>query len=132
MDITPDMLRALRSDINAALAPLATKYGLTKLAAGNASYSAGAFTMKLEGLATGGLTKEEQRYDKHRATGWQMQWLPARGAAVLYGGDQFTATGINSTGTKVIGTFAKRPGKSFIVPVDLLRMAVERAQAARK
>lgn len=68
MLIDKDTLQRLRVEMNAALAPIAARHGLAKLNATNCTYDKGGnFTFKVEGLVTGGKSKEAQEYDAIRA-----------------------------------------------------------------
>jgi hypothetical protein len=100
---TKELIQQIRPEIDAALAPLAKKYGLQSLTVGNGSYSAGGnFALKLEGVLEGGLTPEAERY-KNSA---ELLGLPPLGTKFSFGGGEYTTVGINTTGTKVICTKA--------------------------
>ena len=113
--LTKDQLRALRIDIDAALAPLAAKHNLSSLAAGRCTYTtSGNFTMKVEGVAQGGMDKLAAEYEAQR------QWddsLPPVGAEFTYGREEYKIAGCKSRGTKIV---AKRTSdsKDFLFPRD--------------
>lgn len=123
-----EVIRALRPDIDEALAEIAKKHGLKELHAGNASYtSGGAFSIKVEGIISGGLSKEESFYDEiARDFG-----LAPRGTVFRYGADrEYTILGCNSTGSKIIVTRTGKEGR-FLIPLELVkRFAKAAAKAA--
>ena len=100
--ITKEELKALRIEIDEALKTVAQKHNLQSLRAGKATFTnEGSFTFKLEGLVSGGLSPEAQRYNQIKT----FLNLPDLGAEVtLRNGKRFIIFGINTTGTKV---FAK-------------------------
>lgn len=98
MAITRDDLRDIRNDINAALASVAAKHGLRTLAAGNASFTGDAFTIKLDGIKEGGLSKEAQRYQQYRAA----LNLPPLKSTIEFRSRQYRVEGMNTTGSKVM------------------------------
>jgi hypothetical protein len=76
--LTPELLGRLRVSLRVALDEIGAKHGMT-LRDGNCTYSAdGAFTLKIEGVVAGGLTKEQSAYEQMR----EMIGLPPRGAKV--------------------------------------------------
>ena len=123
-EITKDLLRSFRADLDAALAPLTKKYGLSSLKAGSATYSAGGtFTMKVEGLADGGIDKDAERYNANRS------WLelPPLGTKFLVRGSEDTIIGLTK-GTKVI---TKRGEKKFVWDAEVVkRLCATKAAAA--
>jgi hypothetical protein len=121
LTITPQLLKLLRADINAALATVATKYHLASLTAGNATYTKdGSFTIKVNGLAAGGLTREQSAYDQLR----DLYGLPERGSTfTTYKGDTFRIDGLARD--KV--TLERADGKRFKATPDWIK-----AQLARK
>lgn len=121
--ITPAMLKALRADADAALAPLAAKYGLSKLALGRGRYDpeAGTFAFKLEGLGAGAPGKEAALYESAKFLG-----LPVLGYSFFYSGREYKTSGLNSTATKVI--CERDDGKKFLFKIDALkRLAAAKA-----
>ena len=113
--LTRDQLRALRAEIDAALAPIAAKHHLASLKAGHCSYTAtGSFTFKVEGVAAGGMDKIAAQYEAER------QWnkdLPPVGAEFTYGGEEYKIVGCKSRGGRIIAT-RTRDSKDFIFPRD--------------
>jgi hypothetical protein len=90
---------ALRPEINAALEPIAKKYGLKSLELGHGTYSpGGAFTFKLEGVTAGGLDKDAERYKNSV----NLLGLPPLGTQFRNGAYSYKTAGINTTGTKVL------------------------------
>ncbi len=115
MAITPAMLKSLREEVDAALAPLATRYALSSLKAGRASYTAGQFTMKIEGVAEGGLSLEAEPYNQATSLG-----LPKLGFEFIAGTPRYKTIGLNTTGSKVL---VERviDGKQFLYPVETVK-----------
>lgn len=105
----------LRIDINAALAEVAKKHGLSKLQATNAKYTSDSCTFTVEAIMEGGLSKEAARYDANRG----ILGLPPLGTEINAGRDIWIPTGINTTGSKVIAT-KKDNGKSYLVGTETL------------
>jgi hypothetical protein len=116
MTITKEMLKTLREDMNAALAPLAQKYGLESIKAANCSFTPdGAFTFKVEGLASGGLSKEESAYDaNHKWMG-----LPPRGTEITHGKRLYATFGLKNRSDKVI-VVAKHDGKKYLIDREII------------
>lgn len=115
MELTKDKLRALRVAMDAALAKIAKEHGLAQLRAGSCTFEkTGAFSFRVEGLADGGLTKEQRRYDENMWLG-----LPMRGAQFESGRKQHTTWGLNSTGTKVITECSD--GQRYNWPLDSIK-----------
>jgi len=123
-------IRALRPEIDKALAEIAKKRGLKSLRAGNASFTNdGFFSLKVEGILEGGLSKEESFYDDIRET----YALPARGAKFTTGFGptfrEYTIVGTNTTGSKII---VKRTGIEGLrlLPIDVVKRATSAKAAA--
>lgn len=114
MEVTKALLSALRTDIDAALAEVGRKHGVT-LNAGNASYDpAGSFHFKLLGQLLGAPSKDEIRYDREH--GWLK--LPPRGSSVVIGRVEYKTWGLNSTASKVI--MQRADGKKFLYATDVI------------
>lgn len=113
-----DLLKALRVDIDAALAAVAQKHGVKTLRTGNATFDpgAGSFTFKLEGVVEGGQGKDASRLEMERRFD---SGLPAVGQAFTYGGTVYTAAGINTKATKILARRAD--GKVFLIPRDAVK-----------
>lgn len=107
----------LRADINAALAEVAKKHGLSKLQAGNAKYTADSCTFALEAIKEGGHSKEAARYEANKG----LLGLPPLGTEVHTGADAYIPTGLNSTGSKVIVT-KKSNNKSYLYATETFAM----------
>lgn len=99
-------LKVLREDIDAALAPIIKKHGLTSLRAANATFdpAGGSFKFNLEGIVGGGRTPDASRYENSR-----MPWWPELGAELM-GNPGSEITGM-TRGGKV--TFRKSDGKEY-------------------
>lgn len=108
--ITRDTLKDLRAEINAALAVIGAKHGLT-LKTGNATFGPDNFTMKVEGIREGGLDKDATRY----ANSIRLLGLPPLGTEFKNGGQIYKTVGVNTTGTKVI---CSNNGKKFLFHTD--------------
>lgn len=123
-----EAIRALRPDIDKALAEIAKKHGLKELVAGNASYThGGSFSIKVEGIIAGGLSKEESFYDQIATD----LGLPPRGTIFRYGADrEYTIRGTNATGSKII---VERTGKEgrFLLPIHLVKQFARAAAKAK-
>jgi len=115
--ITKEMLRALRFDIDAALVAVAEKHGLKSLTTGSATFGPGHFTMKLDGLAEGGKSREAARYESAGFLG-----LPPLGSTFRSGGHTYTTVGLNTTGSKVLCD--REDGKTYLYPVDTCKALV--------
>jgi len=112
LNITPALLTTLRAEINAALAEVSKRHGLTLKAAG-ASYTANTFTIKIEGQIEGGLSKEGELYTKMAGP----LGLPALGTTFVHSRRTYKMVGLNTTGSKVL---CERDGeeKRYLVPTD--------------
>ena len=115
---TKNLMVALRPEINAALAEIAKKHNLKNLQLGNGTYSAGGnFQWKLEGICSGGLDKDAERYKNSAA----MFGLPPLGTKFSIGGRSYEAVGLNTTATKVV--ILRDDGKRQIAPTDVVKRA---------
>ena len=109
------LLVSLRPQIDAALAEVASRNGLTSLRAGNGTFNpdAGEFTFKLEGKIEGAKGAEAVRYEQNA------RWLnlPPLGSKFQAGGHEYETAGLNSTGSKVL---CKRTedGKAYLFPAE--------------
>lgn len=121
-----DAIAQLRIDINAALAEVAKKHGLSKLQAGNAKYTADSCTFALEAIKEGGHSKEASRYEANAG----ILGLPPLGTEVNTGKDTFIPTGLNSTGSKVIVT-KKANNKSYLYATETFVMFWKMQQKER-
>lgn len=97
MSISKEEVGALRSAIDAALAPVIAKHGLASIKCGNATYdeSAGRVTFKVEAIKSGGLSQHEAHYDMMRK--WDKS-LPGRGSQFIYGGEIYSVEGAKGRG----------------------------------
>lgn len=118
-----DRLPAIRAAMNAALADVAKKLDLSKLEAGHITYDprAGNFTVKVEGIAAGGVDPEEKRYDDRR----QLLNLPARGATFRSGHDRHTIVGMKRGGSVLTRT---KDGRTYRWRADLILAALALAE----
>ena len=111
MKITPAILKTLRVEIDAALAEVAKRHGLT-LHAGSASYTENRFSFKLEGVTEGAPTQAAERYAEVAV----MLGLPTFGSEFRSGTRKYKTCGVNSTGSKV--HCERDDGKVFLFPTD--------------
>ena len=113
-EVSKDLLRALRIDIENALLDVAKRHGLKSLKPGNCTYTSGTFTMKLEGVVEGGMDKAASAYESQRM--WD-KTLPPLGAAFEYGDRTYKVAGANK-GNRL---FCDRDdGKRFVFPRDVV------------
>jgi hypothetical protein len=128
MPITKEMLKAIRPEINAALLAVAKKFELQSLACGKCIYdpSGGFFTMKVEGIAAGGVDANAKRYtDNMRWTG-----LPPLGFEFTQRDGTYRTCGMNTTGSKVICE-RTGDGKKFLFHLDdVKKRAASKAKEA--
>lgn len=115
MEITPKMLEALRLDLDAAMKPIAAKYGI-ELTSGNASYQSSSFSLKVAGKVCGAKSQEAVRYEQNEK--WMN--LPPLGSDVTIGRDVFTIDGMKARGEKCILITRKKDGKNFVCGVSNL------------
>jgi hypothetical protein len=125
MEVTRDLLKNLRSEIDAALLAVAKKNGLKSLTAGSATFGSGQFTFKLEGIVAGGQSKEADRYTSSSAS---FLGLPKLGSEFKSGGHMYKTAGLNSTGSKVLCD--RDDGKVFLFPVDTCKTLIAARTAA--
>lgn len=124
--VMKDQLAAIRADIDAALAGVATKHKLMSLKCGAGTYGASNFSLKVEGIAEGGSTAEAQRYEFNAKT---MGLLPL-GGTFTHGARMYKTTGINTTGTKCM--VDRIPdGKSFLMPTHVVQQAQRELEEKR-
>lgn len=118
MSIDRNTLRTLRTEIDKALAVVALKNGLTRLAAGSCTFdpSSGNFTFKVEGVASGGTDRAGALYNSIREFDKE---LPPLGHAFIYQDTRYEIIGANTTGTKV--RLRRGDGKTFQFKTDLLK-----------
>jgi hypothetical protein len=126
--MTKDMLKDVRVDVDAALEQIAKTYGIAKLRLGNCTYdpTAGSFTFKLEGVMEGGIGKEGARLQMEQSFDAD---LPKVGESFFFGTSNYTATGMNTTGSKVV-VRREKDGKTFLIKRDAAKVAVRTARQA--
>jgi hypothetical protein len=123
MEITKEIVKAMRDDINAALAAVSKKYNVT-LKAGNASYEAHLVKFKLEWLAN---SADGKAVDKQAVAlqkyGYMYGITPnMAGKTFKVGGNVYTLVGLQPTRTKrpIIGS--RTDGKRFIFGTDVIKL----------
>ena len=124
MEDTRSTLKTMSKEIEQALDAVGKKYGYT-LKTGAISYDGqGNFSTKLKGTNTkdGAKSPEAVRYEA-LALYAKMKGdaLLPLGAKFVYGVDEYTIIGSNTTGTKVLAKSTKN-GKTYLFPVKLIQM----------
>ena len=98
MTVSKDLLKDLRAEINAALVPIAQKFNLQRLQAGNATFNATRFSIKLEGEAQGAKSEDQERYELLGAT----LGLPPIGTKLTYNRQDYETCGLPARGGSVL------------------------------
>lgn len=131
MNDVRNTINTIRPLVDAALAKIAAENGLSSLKLGRGTFSPdGSFTIKLEGVMSGGLTKDAQRYNVLRERLPEFPELGTEAARISYGRKKIELTGANTTLSKVIFTDLEN-GKSYLAPMPMIRMALQAAKAVR-
>ena len=116
MEITKEMLRSLREDVNEALAPVAKKYGIT-LTMGRTSYLDQSFTSKLEGQVLGGQSRAEVEYETYQS----LYGLPNLNESIMIEGEEFITTGFKNRAKKnKVMVKRLRDNKGFVCSTDVV------------
>ena len=110
------LIDAIREDINTALKAVARKHGLQTLETAKCIIGRGRFDFKVEGMLKGGKTKEQERYESASFLN-----LPPFGSKFVSKGTEYTITGLNTTGTKILASGA---GKMWTWPVESVKKLV--------
>jgi hypothetical protein len=114
-------LRALRADLDSAMATIASKYGI-QLNAGNISFTSETATIKVAaGIIKNGtvVTPEAKSFDQYkRLVG--LGYLSV-GDSVNIQGKQYTITGYKPRSSKA-PVCVSRDGRGFKVSVDMIKM----------
>jgi hypothetical protein len=100
-----DQLKQIRIDINASLAAVAAKHGLSSLQATNATFGGDAFTFKLEGLKAGGVSKEADLFNRCAK---QINISVPLGTTFKAGGREYAISGLTTGGTIIADHGGKR------------------------
>lgn len=126
--IDKQMLRTLRTEIDAALVALAKAHNLKSLTAGNCSFdpAAGQFTFKVTGIAADAIGKEAALYISPEVGFLN---LPPLGTVFRSGLKEYATAGLKSSGNKVV---CKRvaDGAMFLFKVGDVVSICERAKVA--
>jgi hypothetical protein len=114
-------LRALRADLDSAMATIANKYGI-QLNAGNISFTAETATIKVAaGIIKNGtvVTAEAKAFDQYK----RLVGLGAFnvGDSINIQGKQYTITGYKPRSSKA-PVCVSRDGRGFKVSVDMVKM----------
>ena len=114
-------LRALRVDLDSAMAAIATKYGI-QLSAGNISFTSDTATIKVAaGIIKNGtvMTAEAKSFDQYK----RLVGLGAFsvGDSITLQGKQYTITGYKPRSSKA-PVCVSRDGRGFKVSVDMVKM----------
>lgn len=119
--INRDLLRALRAEIDAAVAKIASKHGIT-MQTGNARFTAQSFTFKLEGALLGAPKIEESLWKLYApAYGLDLDMLHRE---VRYGNRTFTVVGFKKGGRSVL---LESAGKQYRAPSARFAASAQRA-----
>lgn len=109
--------KAMREDIDKALAEVAKKYNLDSLKAGVVTANqGGSFVFKLEGVEKGGRSIAEILYDDART---MMPNWPDRRIKIRTKFDLMIITGANSTGSRIFAT-GENTGGEYELPIKTL------------
>lgn len=111
--ISPALLKSIRADVDAALAPVIAKYGLQSLTCGSATYTSDSFSIKLNGLKAGGLDEYGQIYETNARFD---KGLPPLGTRFLSGREEYQVTGMKRSGNVIAKR--TRDGLTFRFPLD--------------
>ena len=113
MTISKELLKAIRQDLDAALASVAKIHNLAELRSSSCTFDrSGNFTFKVEGTVEGGLDKDASRYEANRI----MFGLPPLGTKFKSNNKEHTICGMNSTASKVYTDATD--GKKYQFPRD--------------
>lgn len=122
-EITPDLLRKLREEINTAIAVIAKKYNLN-LKCANATYDATSFKFKLEGGLQGAPDPYEKAWKNNaQYIGLNPDWL---GKDVTYAGKQFVVKGLKPRGSSVL---IEANGRMFRASIDRFKVNAKLVKA---
>jgi hypothetical protein len=123
MAITKDLLRALRVEIDAALAEVGKRHGVS-LATGNASFTETQATFKLLVLAGEGKTTVDARKEKlAEALAYLKVYYPKLDTTVTYmdRGRAYKITGYNGRSRVAPIIITRDDGKTFKIAADTLQ-----------
>jgi hypothetical protein len=116
-----EQLKKIRADLDVALAEVLKKHGLRELRSGPCTFTPeGSFVFKVEGVAAGGASKDEQLYDI-LASGdpiWPKRNTPE--AKVMVGGRLVDLFGANTTLSKV--KYRDDDGKAWLTSTEQMRV----------
>ena len=125
--ISPEILKQIREEVNVLLKPLEEKFGV-KMELGRATYSHNNFTFKLEGSrldeSGSAVTKEAEAF-KMLA---KMHGLEADdlGKTFKAQGKEFTITGLSTKSSKFPIIAKGSDGKSYKFPIDAVKLYLGR------
>jgi hypothetical protein len=114
MQVNPTTLKAIRAEIDEALAKIAkANPGLKSLHLANGSYDpqAGHFSFKLEGVAEGGVDKFEQCYNEMAPL---LGLMPLGSSTITVGGKEYKAVGMKPGGNNKVIAARVPDGKKFL------------------
>lgn len=129
--IDTNLLKKICADVDSALGQIAAKYGLEKLRGGRCTYSKeGSFSFKVEGVASGGLDKDAERYNFYA----DLMNLPPLNSTFHYGGAEYTVVGLSKTRTKVLLRTAGSPSNSLrsCLHLNAFRMVYDAQQLKKE
>lgn len=108
---TKAQVQAIYNDIDAALAEIAKKHGLDKLKLGNCSFSNDGFTSKLEGIFSGGESKEMQKLRLHAFSYGLKE--DVCNATIKYSNAEYKVIGLRSKNMLI-----ERDGRIYTAPAE--------------
>ncbi len=112
-----DLFYLVRADIDTALVAIAKKHKLASLKCGMGSLGSSTFTVKVEGVAGGGMSKEAERYTLFAK---QLR-LPPLGTEFTSRNILYKTMGVNTTGTKILADRVI-DGKTYLFPVSVVQI----------
>jgi hypothetical protein len=113
MNVSRDLLKAIRADLDAAIAAVGQKHGVT-LKTGNASFTETSFTFKLNGTIVGAPTVEASSMAMLGSLlGLDPSWV---NKPVMFAGKPFVCRGLKSGGRSVL--IERQDGKMFRTSVE--------------
>lgn len=133
-EVTRDLLRVLRDELNAAIAPIAAKHGVA-LQVGNASFTPTTATFKLEvgildgapeGASTQVIKAQADWKRLARSFGLDPAWL---GKSFSYAGVTATILGLMPKRTKY-PILVDKAGKHFLLPIESVRALMRQGELA--
>lgn len=121
--ITKQQLDMVRLLLDAAAKNIAEQTGLESLKCGRCTYDrAGNFTMKVEGINTGGKSAEAARYERNQ----HYLELPELGRTFMNKDRTFRIVGLNTTGSKIIAADTAT-NKQYLFKLEYIQRLAKQA-----